>query len=84
MSTELTKALKEKKEITFGTERTIKNLKLGKASTIFLASNCPKKVKEQIEHYAGIAEAKVVVLKLPDKEVGLLCKKPFNVSVLSY
>jgi len=83
MSKELKAALKEK-EITFGTERTIKNLKLSKVGTVFLASNCPEKVKEQIKYYADISGAKVIESDLPDKEIGLLCKKPFHVSVLSY
>lgn len=83
MTDELRKALKEK-NIVIGTERTIKSLKLGKIKTILLASNCPDKVREQVEYYAGISGAKVVSLELPDKEIGLLCKKPFNVSVLSY
>jgi len=83
MSDELKKAIKEKK-LTIGTERTIKNLKLGKATIVFLASNCKPEVKEQIEHYAKISGAKIIKLDVPDKEIGLLCKKPFNVSVLSY
>jgi len=83
MIDELRKALKEK-DIIIGTERTVKGLKTGKVSTIFLASNCPDEVREQIKHYAGISGAKILELELPDKEIGLLCKKPFNVSVLSY
>ncbi|MBU2589634.1 MAG: ribosomal L7Ae/L30e/S12e/Gadd45 family protein [Nanoarchaeota archaeon] len=83
MSDELKLAVKEKK-LTIGTERTIKSLKLGKTKTVFLASNCKSDVKEQVEHYAKISGAKVIQLDLPDKEIGLLCKKPFNVSVLSY
>ncbi len=83
MSDELNKAIKEK-ELTIGTERTLKNLKLGKVNTVFLASNCKPEVKEQVEYYAEISGTKVVQLELPDKELGLLCKKPFKVSVVSY
>lgn len=83
MSDELKTAIKEK-DLVIGAEKTVKNLKLGKTHTVFLALNCKPETKEQIEHYAGISGAKVVQLDIPDKEVGLLCKKPFNVSVLSY
>lgn len=83
MIEELRSALKEK-TLTFGTERTLKSLKLGKAKAVFVASNCPKKIREQVSYYAGISGAKVVEIELPDKEIGLVCKKPFAVSVLSY
>ena len=82
MSEELKLALKEK-GIIIGTERTIKNLKLGKTKKVFLASNCKPEIKESIEYYAKLSGAEIVELVIPDKEVGLLCKKPFSVSVLS-
>lgn len=82
MSSELKDVLKEK-NIVFGTNETVKGLKLGKVKKVLLASNCPKSVKDTITHYAKIANAVVVELDVPDKEIGLLSKKPFGVSVLS-
>ena len=83
MVEDLKQALKEK-EMVLGTKETIKGLKQGKLSKVFLASNCPNHVKEDIKHYAKLANAEVEELKIPDDEVGLLCKKQFSVSVLSY
>lgn len=83
MSDELKEALKEKK-LTIGTEKTLKDMKAGKAKTVFLASNCPENIVAQVEYYAQISGAKVVKLDIPDREIGLICKKPFAVSVLSY
>ena len=83
MSAELKTALKDK-NFTFGTNETLENLKQGKAKVVFLASNCPKDVKVKVEHYSKIANAKVIDLDIKDDEVGLLCKKRHNVSVLSY
>ncbi len=80
---ELKKAIKEKK-LTFGTNQTINGLKLGKLNTIFLASNCSSKVREDIKHYAKLADAKVVELEIPDDEIGTVCKKRHSVAVLSY
>ncbi|MDD4877586.1 MAG: ribosomal L7Ae/L30e/S12e/Gadd45 family protein [Candidatus Nanoarchaeia archaeon] len=82
MSSELKDVLKEK-NIVFGTNETVKGLKLGKVKKVLLASNCPKSVRDTIAHYAKIANAVIVELDVPDKEIGLLSKKPFGVSVLS-
>lgn len=80
--TEIKKALKEGKAI-IGTSRTIKNLKLGKVSKVFLTSNCPDDVKKDIKYYSKLAKVEVVRLKQPNDELGALCKKPFSISVLS-
>ncbi len=69
-------------KITLGTERTIKELKKGTLSKVFLSSNCPKEVIEDIAHYSGIASVEVVTLSLPNDELGVTCKKPFAVSML--
>lgn len=79
---EIRKLLKTKKLI-IGTEKTLKNIKLGKVAVVFLSSNCPSKVLEYIEHYKGIGGFKVVKLKYPNDELGAVCKKPFFISVLS-
>jgi len=80
---ELKKALKEK-DIIFGTKSTIKRLKLGKAKVVLIASNCPSKVKEDIEYYAKLSGVKIIKLDIPDLEVGMICKKRHSVAVLSY
>lgn len=82
MSNELRDVLKQK-DVIFGTNETIAGLKNGKVKKVLVASNCPKEVKDSLEHYAKIAGASVVQLDVPDKEIGLLSKKPFGVSVLS-
>jgi large subunit ribosomal protein L30e len=79
---EIKTALKEGKVI-IGTERTLKNLKLGKVSKIFLTSNCPEDVEEDVKYYSKLAKVEVVKLRQPNDELGALCKKPFSVSVLS-
>lgn len=79
--TEIKKLLKMDKVI-IGTEKTIKNLKLGKLSKIFLSENCPEDVKGDISRYAGLVDVKVTKLNLPNDELGVLCKKPFSTSVL--
>lgn len=74
----LQKSLKEDK-IIFGTDKTLKNLKLGKTKRVFLASNCPKDVREGIKKY----DVEVVELKESSDEVALICKRPHSIIVLS-
>lgn len=81
--TELRKALKEK-TITFGTEKTIKMLRNGKAKKVFISSNCPEDTRQTVLHYAKLSNIEVITLKLPNDEIGLTCKKPFGISVLCY
>ena len=78
--TKLTKALREHK-VVFGTKKTIQNLKLGKAKVVFLAKNCPSETKDKIKSYEKI---EVIELDEDSNEVALLCKRPHNISVLSY
>ena len=77
---DLKKLLKTDKLI-IGKERTIKSLKLGKLEQVFLSSNCS--CIEDIEYYAGLSgKAKVDKLKVPNDELGVICKKPFSISVI--
>jgi large subunit ribosomal protein L30e len=81
-ATEIKKMLKEK-NLVIGTERTIKNLKLGKVDKIIVTSNCPEKVQESINYYVKLGKAEVLKIKYPNEELGIMCKKPFAISVLS-
>lgn len=83
MLEKIKEALK-KKELVFGTEKTLKNLKKGKTKTVFLSSNTPKKIREEIKHYASLGNVEIIELDLPDKEIGLLTKRRHSVSVFSY
>ncbi len=80
---DIKKGIKEGKLI-IGTSRTMKALKLGKVSKVFLTSNCPDSVKEDVEYYAKLSKAKVVKLRQPNGELGTICKKPFPISILSF
>ena len=66
-----------------GTERTVKNLKNGKIERVFLSSNCPQNVERDLSHYASLGKADVVRLQCPNDELGVICKKPFSISVLA-
>ncbi|HIH15186.1 MAG: hypothetical protein QT08_C0008G0024 [archaeon GW2011_AR17] len=80
---QLKKALKEEK-CTFGLDETVKNLKRGKASTVFLATDCKASVREKIIYYKKLGKLNVIELEINGHEVGALSKKQFSVSVLSF
>jgi large subunit ribosomal protein L30e len=80
---ELKKLIKEGKVI-IGTNRVMKNLKLGKLKCIYVASNCPKDILDDIKHYSKLYNVKVNELKENNEDLGIICKKPFSISVLSY
>ena len=81
-STEIKKLIKAK-SLVIGTEKTIKNLKLGKVEKVIVSSNCPESVVNNLNYYAGLSKAETVKVPYPNEELGVICKKPFSISVLS-
>ena len=81
-STEIKKLVKTK-NLVIGTERTIKNLKLGKVEKIIISSNCAEKVVDDLNYYVGLSKAETLKVNYPNDELGVICKKPFSISVLS-
>ncbi len=72
----------EKGAIVIGTDRTLKELKNGKISTVILASNTPEDIKAELIHTASIANARVIEFEGDSKELGALCRKPFFIAVV--
>mgnify|MGYP001602334314 CR=1 FL=1 len=78
---EITKLVKAKKAVV-GTQLTLKFLKEGKLSKVYLSANAPLEVKDDIKTYAAISGVEIVELDVPNDELGVICKKPFPISVL--
>ena len=79
MKAEIRKLLGSDKLI-IGTDRCMKLLREGQLKKIMLASNANLQTVEDVQRYNTSAE--VVVLDVPNEELGVFCKKPFNISVL--
>lgn len=79
---DLKKSLTAKK-VVIGKEETVKNIKHGKIGKVYLSNNVQKDVKNDIERYSKIAKIEFVVLDKSNEELGIICKKPFSISVLS-
>lgn len=77
------KKLLKSKELVIGTDRTLKNLQRGNIKKIFMASNCPERVRLDISHYSKFNNVDVVELQYANEELGVFCKKPFSISVIS-
>ena len=80
---ELKDAIKEKK-VVIGTERTIKELKRGKPTKVFIAKNCPEILKKQVRHYCKLSKIELAELEESNEEMGTLCKKPFSINLCYY
>ncbi len=79
---DLKKILKGENVI-IGTQRTMKELKRGAIEKVFLTSNCPSSVEQDIDHYTKIGSVEKIKIPIPNSELGVICKKPFSISVVS-
>ena len=77
------KKLMKSGNVILGTERTLKGLRSGKVERILLSSNVAEKTEKDIGYYANLAQTEVQKLDIPNDELGIVCKKPFSISVLS-
>jgi len=85
---EVSKDLKELKaklqenKVVVGADRVLKSLKDKSLSKVFLASNAPKKIREDMQYYAKLTGTSISELDLDNEELGLFCKKNFLIAVL--
>ncbi|MDO8741300.1 MAG: ribosomal L7Ae/L30e/S12e/Gadd45 family protein [Candidatus Woesearchaeota archaeon] len=77
------KKLAKSKKLIIGSERAIKLLKNKKAEKIFISSNCPDGVKKDIKKYCSLSGANCIELRQTNEELGMLCKRPFQASVIA-
>ena len=85
---EISKEIQElKKEITsskivIGFKESLKDLKKGELVKVYLSSNCPADMKEDVSRYAALMNINVQDLEMDNEEFGVFCKKHFFISVL--
>ncbi|AEG17280.1 MAG: 50S ribosomal protein L30e [Methanobacterium paludis] len=68
--------------VTLGSDKSIQALKLGKGKLVIIAKNCPKDIKEDIEHYSKLSEVPVYSYDGTSVELGSVCGRPFTVATL--
>ncbi len=70
-------------KIQFGANSALKSAKTQKAKLIIVASNCPQRIREDIEYYCKLSKIPVSIYKGSSLDLGAVCGKPFGVSALS-
>ena len=70
-------------KVSFGTNAAVQSAKTGKAKMFILASNCPKDIKEDIEHYSKLSRIPMITYKGASMDLAEVCKKPFIISALT-
>lgn len=70
-------------KVIVGKERVLKHLREKSLAKVFLASNCPKDLKEDLANFAKLVKVPVIELTLNNEELGLFCKKNFFIAVLA-
>ena len=68
--------------LVLGTDRTLKELNKGNIVKIFIAANCATDIKDSINQYCKLSKIPCEELKDDDSEIGVICKKPFSISVV--
>jgi large subunit ribosomal protein L30e len=66
-----------------GAQRTVKLLKQGKVEKVFVSSNCRASTAKSLAHYCSILKIACEELPINSSQLGVVCKKPFSISVLS-
>jgi len=83
---ELEKLIKEKTKegkILLGFKTVIKSLKSSKPELVVVANNIPDDKRKIVELNAKVSKVQVKEYKKDNVSLGLLCGKPFSVSVLA-
>ena len=70
-------------KVTFGANSAVQNAKTGKAKMIVLSSNCPKKIKKQVEYYGKLSKVPVVTYKGTSMDLAATANKLFTIGALS-
>lgn len=69
-------------KLIMGAERTIKALRAGTLEKVYLANNVEEETFDDIKQFAKIADVEIIETDMPNDDLGVLCKKPFSISVL--
>ncbi len=78
---EIRKFLEQGKGV-IGSRVVIKKLNNKLIAKIFIAKNCKQEIKADIEKLAKISEVEIINLDISNDELGILCRKPFHISVV--
>lgn len=70
------------KKLIIGTDETLKNIRKGLIARVYIASNCSAELMKDITRYSKISGFDIFETKIPNDELGAVCKKPFHIALL--
>jgi len=76
------KSIETNKEI-IGTESVMNAIRSGEVQEVFLSANIPETTERDIRVHAEISNVTVTKLKQANDDLGVVCKKPFDISVMA-
>ncbi len=76
------KTVLETKNIVIGAENVLKKIKHGEIKDVFICSNISKSVLDDLNKYSKLAKLNLRQLPQTNEELGVVCKKPFMVSII--
>jgi ribosomal protein L30E len=82
ITTEQLRKLIEEKKVTIGTHATTRQLKADGIKKILVAANAPTQTKTTLQRYQALTKVELEQLSVANDELGVMCKKPFSISVL--
>jgi large subunit ribosomal protein L30e len=82
ISTDQLRKLIEDKKVTIGTAATTRLLKADGIKRVLVAKNADQVTREAVGRYKAIAPIEVEELPVPNDELGVICKKPFSISII--
>ena len=68
--------------LVIGTDVVLKGLKKGHITKVFVAKNCAQDTLEELDYCQKLATFEVEKTDMTNEELGVLCKKPFSISVI--
>jgi large subunit ribosomal protein L30e len=78
---EIKEALKEGR-VLLGRDSSVRLLKAGKLKSVFFATNCAPETRKELEYYGKVGKVELKGFKGTSAQLGQLCGKPFNVTIL--
>ena len=70
------------KKLLIGKDEVLKNVRKSLVTKVFVASNCPAELIGDLRRYSKISGFELLDTKVPNDELGTVCKKPFSIAVL--
>lgn len=72
-----------KKEVVIGSRGIVRKLKTGNLKMVFIANNCPERIKKDINHYASLSNVKIEEYNGTGEQLGTFCGKPFAIAAIA-